>query len=272
MRGLCLLFAVFLSVSGISKPVSIAVSVYPVADIVTQIAGPAASVKTVIPPFANPHHFTPLPSTAVELQNTAVFFGVTPELDGWIRKFLPKTARVFFLKGKNQPNEHIWLYPEGGKRIAEAVADTLSKLYPAQSALFQQNLKNFLLKMDETDRKLARILAPVRGAVFIQYHPAWNAFAAAYGLKIMATISNGHGKEISPRELMRLIQKARAAHVRVVVMGLHKNSRTAETLIREIHGRELRLDALGNPKDPERNTYTKLLLFNAEKLAEALHE
>ncbi len=272
MRRLGLFFAVLLSVSGFTKPVTIAVSVYPVANIVKQVAGPAAAVETVIPPFANPHHFSPTPSTAVKLQSAALFFGVTPEFDGWIRKFLPEETKVVFLKGKNQPNEHIWLYPEGGKRIAKAVAEILSKTYPEKAALFQQNLKRFLNSMDETGRKLARVLAPVRGAAFIQYHPAWNSFAAAYGLKILATISNGHGKEVSPRELMNLIQKARAAHVKVVVMGLHKSSRTAQTLIREIHGRELRLDALGNPEDPGRNCYQKLLFYNAQKLAEALHD
>ncbi len=266
------LIAVFLSVFGSAKPVSIAVSVFPVASIVAQIAGSAGQVETVIPPFANPHHFSPTPATAIQLQNASVFFGITPEFDGWIQKFLPEKTKVVFLKDPDQPNEHIWLYPEGGNRIARKVAKVLSAMFPGQAKRFQQNLTNFLKSMAETDKTIAKLLAPVRGSVFIQYHPAWDKFAATYGLNVLATISNGHGKELSARGLIHLIQKARSGHVRVVVMGLHKQSRTTTTLVREIHGRELRLDALGNPKDLSRNSYQKLLLFNARKLAEALHE
>ncbi len=269
MRFLWVILMIFLSVSGITKPVSIAVSVFPIANIVAQVAGAEGEVEMVIPPLANPHHFFPTPATAVNLQNADVFFGVTPEFDGWIQKFLPKTTKVVFLKGADQPNEHIWLYPEGGRRIAKKVAKTLSNISPGKSDIFRRNLDGFLNSMDQIEKKLAILLAPIYGATFIQYHPAWNNFAARYGLKILATISNGHGKELSPRELMGLIQKARAAHVRVVVMGLHKKSRTAETLIREIDGHELRLDTLGNPKNSERNTYQKLLMFNGRQLAGA---
>ena len=272
MKLLWVFLVIFLSVPGIAKPVSIAVSVFPVADIVAQVAGTEGKVETVIPPFANPHHFSPTPSIAVKLQNADVFFAVTPEFDVWIRKFLPETTKVIFLKGPDQPNEHIWLYPEGGRRIAGDVAKTLSKIFPGKADIFQKNLGHFLDSMDQTDKKLATMLAGAHGATFIQYHPAWDSFAAKYGLKILATISRGHGKELSPRELLVLIKKARASHVRVVVMGLHKKSRTAETLIREIHGRELRLDALGNPENPERNSYQKLLLFNGKQLAGVFHE
>ncbi|NOY22324.1 MAG: zinc ABC transporter substrate-binding protein [Acidobacteria bacterium] len=272
MKRMWAILIIFLSVFVMAKPISIAVSVFPIANIVAQVAGAEGKVEMVIPPFANPHHFSPTPSTAVNLQNADVFFGVTPEFDGWIRKFLPKTTKVVFLKDPDQSNEHIWLYTEGGERIARKVAVALSIARPGKVGVFQENLDKFLKSMDQTDKELATMLAPVHGATFIQYHPAWNNFAARYGLKILATISNGHGKELSPRELMGLIQKARAGHVRVVVMGLHKESRTAETLILEIYGRELRLDALGNPKNPERNTYQKLLMFNGKQLAEALHE
>jgi len=272
MKHLLPFVVMFLSILGFAKPISIAVSVFPIANIVEQIAGTAGKVETVIPPFANPHHFTPRPSTAVKLQKTAVFFGVTPEFDGWIGKYLSEKTKVVFLKTSDQPNEHIWLYPEGGRQIARKAEKLLSGLYPEKSGVFQSNLQAFLKSVDETDKQIEKELAPLKGARFIQYHPAWNKFAARYGLKILATISNGHGKELSARELMDLIRKARAEHVQVVVMGLHKESRAVETLIREIHGRELRLDSLGNPEDSQRNTYQKLLMFNGKKLAGALHE
>lgn len=272
MKNLWVCLAFLLSVSGITEPISIAVSVFPVANIVEQVAGTEGKVEVVIPPFANPHHFMPRPSTAVRLQKAVVFFGVTPEFDGWVRKFLPKTAKVVFLKSPDQPNEHIWLYPEGGRQIARRVTEILSGMSPGKAEFFQSNLRKFLKSLEQVDKQIEKNLAPLKGAGFIQYHPAWNNFAAAYGLKILATISSGHGKEISARKLMDLIGKARSAHVRVVVVGLNKKSRAVQTLIREIHGRELRLDALGNPDDPQRNTYQKLLIFNGKKLAGALHE
>jgi ABC-type Zn uptake system ZnuABC Zn-binding protein ZnuA len=69
-----------------------------------------------------------------------------------------------------------------------------------------------------------------------------------------------------------LIQLARKEKVHVVVVGLNVNSKTADTLVREIDGIKIQLDTLGNPEEENKSTYVKLMRFNAYQLFHALNK
>jgi ABC-type Zn uptake system ZnuABC Zn-binding protein ZnuA len=60
--------------------------------------------------------------------------------------------------------------------------------------------------------------------------------------------------------------------VKIVVIGLHAESRAAETLVREIRGQLVRLDTIGNPEDHQKNSFLNLMKSNANTLARALCE
>lgn len=255
-----------------AEPIRVATSIFPVADIIRQIADGNEHVQTVIPPFADPHDFEPKPSEIVHLNSARVFFGVNPHFDGWIVKFLPLHCKVIFLSEPEQTNEHIWLDTKGGERMARKIADTLKQLDPAHATEYEKRFLAFQQSLANVHQQAAQVLQNLKTRTFIQYHPAWNTFANEFNLSIQTTIASGHGKEPSPRQLLDLIRDARRLHVHVVVIGLHVENKTAITLAHEINGKLVRLDTLGNPGDPSRNTYQKILLFNAHKLAEALNE
>ena len=255
-----------------AEPIRVATSIFPISDIIRQIADGNEQVQTVIPPFADPHDFEPKPSEIVRLNSARIFFGVNRHFDGWIVKFLPPHCKVIFLSEPGQTNEHIWLDTKGGERIARKIASTLKQLDPEHSAEYEKRFLTFQQSLANVHQQAAQLFQNLKTRTFIQYHPAWNTFASEFSLSIQATIVSGHGKEPSPRQLLELIRDARRRHVHVVVIGLHVENKTAITLAHEINGKLVRLDTLGNPDNPSRNTYQKILIFNAHKLAEALNE
>ncbi|MBN2416717.1 zinc ABC transporter substrate-binding protein [bacterium] len=258
----------------------VAVSIFPVYDITRTIAGGAADVDFIVPPGANPHTFEPVPSLVRRIAEADLFIGVHPEFDGWVREFLSPRATVRYLMDaghekddndhSDEANPHIWLSVTNGKRIAVAIAGFISEADSAGAAEYGDNLTRYTPVLDSLDRELRDLFVPVHGAAFIEHHPAWNYLAADYGLRIAGTIEQGHGHNPSVREFRDLIEAGRKAGVRVIVLGLNVESSTARSLAFETGAALLRLDTLGDPADPEKNTYVALMRFNARRLAEAL--
>jgi len=249
----------------------IAVSIFPVCDITRSITGNRARVFFAVPPGANPHTFEPLPSTVKRLQASRIFIGIHPEYDGWVEKYLRKGTTVLYLmERESHDNPHLWLSIRGGRRIAGLVTEKLSEIDPAGAEDYGENLSAYGKKLDELDSHIAALLRPLPDKKIIQWHPSWNYFATDYGLTIVDTIEKGHGHEPSVRDFNRLVQKARSGRVRVVIIDLKVQSGAAIALARETGAVLLKLDSLGDPDDPNRSDYLRLMEYNARRLAKAL--
>lgn len=75
---------------------------------------------------------------------------------------------------------HIWLSPVLVKKQAQTIADTLIDLYPQQQQLFEQNLADFLARIDQLDQHLRVALKGKEGMKFMVFHPSWGYFADTY--------------------------------------------------------------------------------------------
>jgi zinc transport system substrate-binding protein len=254
--------------------ITVATSIFPIYDIVQHIAGERAEMHYVIPVGANPHHYEPLPPTVMKLQRANLFIGIHSEFDGWILDMLPEKTDILFLlpeEGRHRhTNPHIWLTPRGGKRIATAAARMLSSSDPRNKAYYRQNLQLYLRELSILDSTLTSLFDRVSCRTFIQWHPAWDYLASDYGLTIAATIEHGHGDEPSVKEFKQLIDTAKRNNIKLVVIGLHAESKATEALVAEIDGMLLRLDTIGDPACDERATYIKMMQHNAVLLSMAL--
>ena len=246
---------------------NICVSVYPLATIARQLVPSDFTVFHVVPPHADPHHFEPTPSVVRQIQQSDLFIGVDDHFDGWVAKFLPDGCETVYLRTHDDPDEHIWLGIQAARDTASRIHRKLASLYPDRKDEMDQQLAQFLAVMDETAQSIAEMNA-CRGTRIIQYHPAWDRFAAEMGITVAATLSTGHGHEVSARKLAGIITDAKKTGTTIVVLGLHKQSRIVNTLVSEINGTMVQLDTIGDPDDPQRDGFPELLLYNAQKLTE----
>ncbi len=254
---------------------SVIASIFPVSDIARNIAGDSITVDYAVPANANPHSYEPDPSTVKKLRGAAVFIGVHRELDGWIEKFLPRSARKIYLadifgKHGHHDNPHFWLSVQKAKIIASSLRDSLTLLYPEKSRTFDANLAAYHRDLDALDVRIAALFSGIQIRGFIQRHPAWDYFAADYGLIITGTVESGHGDSPSLREFRALAEKARRRGVTIVVADLGEPGGTAMSLVAEIGGHIVQLDGIGDPAVPEKSSYIAMMEDNAKRLAAAL--
>jgi ABC-type Zn uptake system ZnuABC Zn-binding protein ZnuA len=259
----------------------VATSIYPVYTIIREIAPDSLNFFYAIPVGANPHSFDPNPDVIKKLQKIDLFIGIHPRLDGYIAELVQKEK--FFIsqavtnsqKSKNSPkaqNPHIWLNLQGAQDIARLGAAKLSKLYPEHQKEIQSNLKTYRNKLGRLNQKIRTILEPYAGAKLMQWHPAWDAFAADYNLQVVGTLEKGHGAKASLQKFHNLVRIARKQNVRAIILGLNIQSKTTQALSKETGVPIVRLDSIGRPDDSERDSYAKLMLYNARRLAQALQQ
>lgn len=123
------------------------------ADIISQIGGKYVTVTAVLnSPSTDPHTFQANPKIAGAITSADLVVENGAGYDAWADKILssvPNKNRIVInvqqLRGlpADTRNPHLWFDPETIQAVANAIAEQLSALQPAQAAYFQANLKTF---------------------------------------------------------------------------------------------------------------------------------
>jgi zinc transport system substrate-binding protein/manganese/iron transport system substrate-binding protein len=283
-RLLVSLVAALLTVAGLPAEargdrVKVAATIFPLYDIVRQVAGSVAEVVLVLPPGASPHTFEPTPVSVRALSGADVLFIVGHGLDDWaarlargagVTRLMPVDAgialrRTHETRGPVDP--HYWLSAPNAKMIARSVGAELGRLAPDRRTEIAHSLAVYLARLDATDAEVRRLLAGLSTRRIATFHDAFGYFADAYGLEVAATFEPYPGQEPSPQFVVEFQKKIRAAHVRVVFTEPQLSVDALRPIARDLGVTLAVLDPLGGL--PGREGYVELLLFDARAVAAA---
>lgn len=279
------ILAVSLAVMGLASEaradrVKVAATIFPLYDIVRQVAGPVADVVLVLPPGASPHTFEPTPSSVRALDGARALFVIGHGLDDWVVRLargagVTRLARVdagITLRhahdatvGRVDP--HYWLTALNAKAIARTVAAELARLAAGRRAEVDRALTAYLARLDATDAEVRRLLADLPTRRMATFHDAFGYFADAYGLDVVATFEPYPGLEPSARFVVEFQRKIRAAAVRAVFTEPQLSVDALRPIARDLGVTLAVLDPLGGL--PGREGYIELLLFDARAVAAA---
>lgn len=264
------------------KPIVVA-SIYPLYDWVRQIAGPAVEAHCLLPPAASPHTFAPTPQIAEYASRAALRVVVGLGTDSWAEEMaagpggrtlvLGETVTTIPLtgeKGKAGANPHVWLDPLRAAQMIQTLTEALVEIVPEATGDIQQRSRWYQQELKACAEQMTEQCRPGAGAPVVTMHAAYDYFLERCGLPPARVITPFAGKEPSARYLQRLSRQAREEHIRVIFAEPQLSPKLAETLAREIGGEILILDPLGDPNDPQRDTYMKLLHFNLQQLLKGL--
>jgi len=272
----------------------VAVSIHPLALLVTAVGGDAVEVRTLLPPGASPHGFEPTPSQVRALASARLLVTVGAGLDGWADRLYAGVggkARVALADhGPLRPagpghahhhddadhdedaddhdhaggDPHVWLDPVWVRDHAlPAVETALAEAAPEHAVEFQAGAEAFADRLTALDRELSDDLAPAKGAAFVAFHGSWTYFAARYGLNQVAVVEPLPGQEPSARWMAEVIGAARDSGARVVLVEPQFSPRPARAVAAQFGGTVVTVDPLGDPRTPQGATYEALMRFNA---------
>ena len=249
------------------EKIGVAVSILPQAEFVERIGGDKVKVTVMVPPGASSHTYEPTPSQLKEVSKAKMYAKVGSGIEfelAWMDKIASVNKKMLIVdcsKGikliDNDP--HIWLSPRNAKIMVENIYQGLIKIDPANQEYYARNKEKYLQELDKLDNEITQALSGKKNRKIMVYHPAWAYFCRDYDLEQIPI--EKEGKEPTPQGIASLIKQARENNITVVFASPQFNTKTAETIAKEINGKVVLIDPLAEN-----------YLENMRKVAEAFAE
>ena len=129
-----------------------------------------------------------------------------------------------------QGNPHIHLHPRNIERVAEALADRLAELDPANAERYRANADDFLRRWsDARDRWEGRAEA-LAGMRLVSHHRSFSYLADWLDLDIVATLEPKPGIPASGAQLSRLLEQLTPAPPAGIIRAPFENEKPAHWL------------------------------------------
>jgi zinc transport system substrate-binding protein len=230
----------------------------PVAYLVKRIGGPHVRVEVLVQPGQDPHIFEPTPRQVVRLSEAKLFFKIGMPFEerlterigrgGTSTRIVDTAAGISRRPASDADEEemgadpHVWLAPRCLKQMAANIAVALSAANPTHERDYRARAAALDAELDALDQRLMVSLAPYRGQAFYVFHPAFGYFADAYHLRQESV--EIEGKSPTPRQLVHLVQKARADGVRIIFLQPQFNQQMAAPIAQALGGTVMPMDDL----------------------------
>ncbi len=253
-----------------TETLDITVSIIPQEYFVKKIAGDLVDVNVMVEPGSEPATYEPLPQQLKALNNAEAYISIgVPFENAWMEKFAgvnPNMLIIDSAKGiekmemvehdhhnheedhdhdghtEETLDPHIWLSPQLVKLQAENIYQGLVQIDPDNKKEYKSNLTKFLKEIDQLDQQITQNLAGIKNRKFIVFHPAWGYFARDYNLRQIPI--EVEGQEPSASELATLVTEAKEENIKIIFAQYQFNSKSAQTIAREIKGEVVFIDPL----------------------------
>jgi zinc transport system substrate-binding protein len=247
-----------------SARLQLVVSILPQVYFVQRIGGTRVEVEALVGPGQSHETYEPTPKQVAALASASAFFTIGVPFE---RGLIDNASRLFqkltivdtragiplrpmtelhlhggASTGQGAPDPHIWLDPLLVKQQAHAIAAALSRIDPADSALFAENLRLFQAELDTLHYTISAILEPHRGLPLWVFHPAFGYFTDRYGLVQQAIEIDG--KEPGARKLTRLTDLAREQRITAIFVQPQFAGKSAAAIAAELGARLVPLDPI----------------------------
>lgn len=262
--------------------VNAAASIFPISSIVQEIAGSKATVTTILPPGADPHHFELTPRSARAIYDADVVFLIGSHFDEWVfgattqdnedGRFveLYKTFGDSLIPIRDSFNPHFWLDPLFARAMGTAVSAALSAIDSENRGYYEERASVFCSRIDSL-HAATRVRVRKSGfRAFVSVHPAWSYFARRYGIDEVDTIEISHEQEPSARHITGVIAKMRTSATRFVVAEEFSNPDLAKAVATQTNAQVIYMDPIGGHNRPNRDSYFKLIDHNTSALETAV--
>lgn len=269
--------------------VKVAATIFPLYDLMRQVAGPEVEVVLILPPGASPHTFVARPSMVNALTGSAALFAIGHGLDDWavglardlgvseaivVDEHITLHSEVSTVHQHGHETHgadpHYWLDPANAVHMVQRIAVALGRLDEARHEVYAQRARLYTVQLHQLDQAIRQRFASCQHRDLALFHPAFGYFAAAYDLHIVATFASAPGQEPTPRQVEGFLQQVRAHQL----SGLFIEPQLPQVALRSMAGEwgltVHLLDPLGGT--PGRDSYLALMQFNAAQIAAALCE
>jgi ABC-type Zn uptake system ZnuABC Zn-binding protein ZnuA len=249
------------------------------ASLAADVGRGRADVSSLMPVGASPETYQPAPADLVRAQAAGLIVENGAGLEAWLAPMLRSAAAHAPIVNCSDgltivaANPHLWLDPQFARHYVTAMRDGMIGADPAGAAIYRANAASLdarlVALMARTRKALATI--PPANRNMIVFHNAWLYYNQRFGLRTLGAIEEVPGSEPNAKHLARLIDAARAAHVRAIFAEPEYNANLVNAVARSAgipHVAMLYDDSVGT--SPQTRDYISMLDTDTATIVQAL--
>lgn len=225
MRLLAALLLILLPLPAVA--VEVLASVRPLALLARAVAGPDATVATLLPPGASAHHYQLRPADRVALDRADLVLWVGPAHEKFLERVLAGQPRLLTaqrlpgmaLHPQRSPDgsralagtvdSHVWLDTDNAQVIARALAEALAARDPAHAAAYRRNAADLATRLSAWRGREGRRFQGLRTRSYLAYHDAYQYLEPALGLNFRGSLLSGDEDRPGARHFVLMSQRIR---------------------------------------------------------------
>jgi zinc/manganese transport system substrate-binding protein len=228
------------------------------AALIDELAGDNVEITLATTAFQDPHMLQARPSLIAGARNADLLVCTGADLEiGWLPLLLRRSGNPDIQPGNPghflaadhvrrieipanidrsqgdvhpQGNPHIHLHPRNIERVAEALADRLAELDPANAEAYRANAANFLERWGDARDRWEERAASLAGMRLVSHHRSFSYLADWLDLDIVATLEPKPGIPASGAQLSRLLEQLTPAPPAGIIRAPFENEKPAHWL------------------------------------------
>ena len=228
------------------------------AALVDELAGDNVEITLATTAFQDPHMLQARPSLIAGARSADLLICTGADLEiGWLPLLLRRSgnpgiqpgnpghflaadhvrrieipANIDRAQGDVHPqgNPHIHLHPRNIERVAEALAERLAELDPANAETYRANAANFLERWSDARDRWEERAATLAGMRLVSHHRSFSYLADWLDLDIVATREPKPGIPASGAQLSRLLEQLTPAPPAGIIRAPFENEKPAHWL------------------------------------------
>lgn len=111
---------------------------------------------------------------------------------------------------------HVWLDPDNAKAIVKIVAKELGALDPQHKMVYAANSRKVIKRLEELDRKLEKMLTPVKDKPYVVYHDGTQYFDRHFKTKAIGALLGDSHYGINAQHFLQISDYIRRQNVACV--------------------------------------------------------
>ncbi|MDU7693144.1 MAG: metal ABC transporter substrate-binding protein [Helicobacter sp.] len=263
--------------SAFAKDFKVVTTFTVIADIAQNVAGDAATVRSITKPGAEIHEYEPTPKDIIKAQDADLVLWNGLNLERWFEKFFQNVKdkpAVVVTDGidpmsiyegpyNGNPNPHAWMSPSNALIYIENIKNALVKYDPKNAKTYEKNAKAYASKIKALDTTIRKKLAivPENKRYLVTSEGAFSYLARDFGFKEVYLWPINAEQQGSPQQVRKVIEIVRKNKIPVVFSESTISPKPAQQVARETgakYGGVLYVDSLSEKNGPT-PTYIDLL-------------
>jgi zinc transport system substrate-binding protein len=254
-------------------------SVYPLADIVRQVAGDNVDLQWFCENGQDPRDLR-LSDAQQKFARQADLIVTSGFRELWAGDTLGARQQALRLlqpdstpTGREIADAHgaLWLHPQIVAEVADSIREKLTLMDSKHEADYRSAAKRIRTEIETIDEEFRTRLAPFKGKRFLSLRPTWSTLLIRYDIEEVTPL-NTDPQKLTDEDVRKLKDTAKEANIHLLAVDAALLPGVQRELQMRTGLQLLLLDPLGSSAPDGRSTWVKLMRYNLEQLEKGLRE